>query len=297
MVEISLSYSGGLADNNVIDMYDAARGLAGFHRSLALTTHLVLHGEIITQAPSLRDAQIITTTPEEGSWKVTAIILAGIWTVATAPKDTVAGALLFSAYDYVIKESLGFHPTFEKSLGEQHEEYLHKKKITQEKMDSLIEKTESSIGDMHRPIVASKTATKADLIGHNGKSSKFSIGPQLTGITYNYLSTTFRQTSDVILVGSVSSFNINTYKGRLFVYDEQRPVPFELSDRARNTEVLIQLTQSLSANAANRAGRAGTVRLVAQRLVSSTGRLKALIVHGVSTDDIANSTAYDDLLG
>lgn len=64
MVSISLSYSGALADNNVIDMYDAARGLAGFHRSLALTTHLVLNGEIITQAPSLKGADIIVSTPE-----------------------------------------------------------------------------------------------------------------------------------------------------------------------------------------------------------------------------------------
>jgi len=48
MTSIALSYSGALANNNAIDMYDAARGLAGFHRSLALTTHLMLNGEIIT---------------------------------------------------------------------------------------------------------------------------------------------------------------------------------------------------------------------------------------------------------
>jgi hypothetical protein len=292
-----MSYSGGLSDNNVIDMYDAARGLAGFNRSLALTTHLVLHGEIITQAPSLRDAQIISSTPEQGSWKVTAVILAGIWTVATAPKDTVAGALLFSAYDYVIKESLGFNPTFDKSLGVQYEEYLKSKKITQEKMDSLIEKTEASIGDIHRPIVASKTAMRADLVGFGGRDAPQSIGPQLTQLTYQYLAHTVREKDDVILIGSVSSFNINTYKGRLFSYDEQRPIPFELSDRARNTETLIVLTRSLSANAANRGQRAGPVRLVAQRLVSSTGRLKSLIVHGVSTETQVNSEAYQDILG
>jgi hypothetical protein len=36
MSSISLSYQGALADNNVLDMYDASRGLVGFQRSLAL---------------------------------------------------------------------------------------------------------------------------------------------------------------------------------------------------------------------------------------------------------------------
>lgn len=116
MTSISLSYEGGLADNNVLDMYDAARGLAGFHRSLALTTHLLLNGEIITQAPSLKGAQIIATTPEEGSWKVTAVVLAGIWAVTSASKDTVPGHILFSAYDYVIRSTLGFPVDFDKTL-------------------------------------------------------------------------------------------------------------------------------------------------------------------------------------
>jgi hypothetical protein len=61
MVAMTLRYSGGLSDNNVLEMYDASRGLAGFQRSLALTAHLVINGEIITQAPSLRGAQIIAT--------------------------------------------------------------------------------------------------------------------------------------------------------------------------------------------------------------------------------------------
>lgn len=77
MMSMSLSYDGALADNNVLAMYDAARALAGFQRTLALTAHLIINGEIITQAPSLKGASIISSTPEEGSWKVTAIIISG----------------------------------------------------------------------------------------------------------------------------------------------------------------------------------------------------------------------------
>ena len=278
MVSISLSYSGALSDNNVIDMYDAARGLSGFHRSLALTTHLVLNGEIITQAPSLRGAQIITTTPEEGSWKVTAVVLAGIWAVASVSKDSVPGHLLFSAYDYVISSTLGFHVDFDKSLGEQYEEKLSKNKITAEKMDSLIEKIEPSVAEIHRPIVASKTANKAELISHDDMGKREKIGPDMSYLTYDYISKTVREKDERTLEGEISSFNINTYKGRIFVFDEQRPIPFELEDDARGVENLILITNSLRSNAARRFDRNSGVRLIARRLLSSTGRLKAIVV-------------------
>lgn len=281
MVSFTLSYSGGLADNNVIDMYDAARGVAGFHRSLALTTHLLMNGEIITQAPSLKGAQIIVTTPEEGSWKITAVVLAGIWAAATAPKDTIAGHLLFSAYDYVISQTLGFNVDYEKSLGQLYDEHLSSKKITAEKMDSLIEKTENSIADIHRPIVSSKTAKQADLFGFTERTPGRKIGPHLTINTFEYMSTTIREDQDVALEGVVSSFNINTFKGRIFVFVEERPIPFELANNSRRVNNLIIITDSLRANAENRNSRRGAIRLTARRFVSKTGRLKAMIVSHV----------------
>lgn len=281
MVSVSLSYSGALSDNNVIDMYDAARGLSGFHRSLALTTHLVLNGEIITQAPSLKGAQLIVTTPEEGSWKVTAVVLAGIWAVASVSKDSVPGHLLFSAYDYVISSTLGFHVDFDKSLGEQYETHLKKSKITSEKMDSLIEKCEPSIVEIHRPIVASKTATRAELISHDDMGKKGKIGPEISSVTYDYISKTVREKDERHIEGAISSFNINTYKGRIFVFDEQRPIPFELADGARSVENLIMITTSLRSNASRRFDNSSGVRLIAHRLLSSNGRLKAIMVSQV----------------
>jgi hypothetical protein len=59
-MQITLQYDGAMSDSHLIEFYDAARGLVGFQRTLALVTHLVLHGDIITQAPSLRGASILT---------------------------------------------------------------------------------------------------------------------------------------------------------------------------------------------------------------------------------------------
>jgi hypothetical protein len=285
MTSISMSYEGALADNNALDMYDAARGLAGFHRSLALTTHLLLNGEIITQAPSLKGAQIISTTPEEGSWKVTAVVLAGLWTVSTAPKDTVPGHLLYSAYDYVIRQSLGFPVDFDKSLSESHGDYLKQKKITAEKLDSLIEKTEASIGDMHRPIVASQSAKFANLLGIDGKVSPIPIGPELSIETYGYLSKTYLDKDLSDLVGIVSSFNVNTYKGRIFVYDEGRPIAFELQDSVKNGRAMFRIANSLRTNARKTNLEQGRITLRGRRMLSSNDRLKAFLVEEVLADD------------
>ncbi|MES2045081.1 MAG: hypothetical protein V4475_14500 [Pseudomonadota bacterium] len=282
MTEVKLSYAGRLADNHVLEMYDGARALVGFQRSLALTAHLVANGEIITQAPALKNAQILTTTPQPGSWEVVATIVGGLWAVGTAGKDTPMGHLLFSVYDYVVSNTLGFHVDYSKSLGQSYGEYLNTKGITPEKLDSLIEKAESSISDMHRPIVASKSANGAHLIGYVSASSPILIGPEMSKLTYEYISHTVTSDSDTAHEGYISSYNVNTYKGRMFVIAEERPIPFELSDDARTRANVNLITSSLRQNAIQRSNPEANVILTGKRLESSTGRLKALIVNDVT---------------
>ena len=74
-VDFSLSYEGGLADDGMVDLYDIGQALIGFQRSLAITTHLVLNDEVITQAPALKGAKIFTHPSEEGSWRIVATII------------------------------------------------------------------------------------------------------------------------------------------------------------------------------------------------------------------------------
>lgn len=281
MVSFTLSYVGAMADNNVLDMYDASRALAGFQRSLALTTHLILNGEIITQAPALKGASIISSTPEPGSWKVTAVVITGVWAAATASKDTVAGHLLFSAYDYVVRSTLGFPVNFDETLVSSHDKHVGNKKITAEKMDSLIEKAESSVSDMHRPIVASKSANFASLFGSDDLGRKSPIGPELSILTYDYIATSKLEDGVFEIDGIVSSFNLNTFKGRVFSIEDQRPIPFEIATDRREGRMVLDLANSLRENASKSARDAGLVRLRVRKYVSANGRLKSLIVFGV----------------
>jgi hypothetical protein len=90
-IQFTLAYDGKLATDRAIDFYDVAHALAGFQRSLALTMHVMINGEVITQAPSLRGAQILTLPVEEGSWKFVAAIGGLVFALSQAPQNSVVG--------------------------------------------------------------------------------------------------------------------------------------------------------------------------------------------------------------
>ncbi|MEH0069870.1 hypothetical protein V6L77_05330 [Pannonibacter sp. Pt2-lr] len=281
-VDFTLSYSGSSSESHLIDFYDVALALAGFQRSLALTTHLILNDNVITQAPSLTGAKILAIPPTNGSWKFTATVLAGIYALGTAPRDTPIGHLIASAYDYVVSETLGFHVDFDKTLGQKYDEMQLKqddtiKKLPQARFDSVIEKCEVAIRDMHRPIISSGTAQKAAIFSQIGShTSKFQHDLDIK--TYENIMHIREEERAEIFIGRVSSYNINTYKGRIYLNSEGRPVPFELGETARAFLAVSLIANSLVSNAHDRMLVEGEVLLEAYRRVSKSGKLKSLLV-------------------
>jgi hypothetical protein len=142
-------------------------------------------------------------------------------------------------------------------------------------MDSLAEKCEVAILHMHRPIVQSKTATKA-LIVCTADRVERQVGPTFTRETFEYLAFTERSNEPITASGRVSSYNLNTYKGRIFVEEQKRPIPFELATGARDAQSVGFITGSLAANARNR--DSGTITFVAFQDFSRAGRLKKFFI-------------------
>lgn len=286
-----LSFEGLEADDHQLDFYDAAQALVGFQRSLAITTHLIVNGTVITQAPSLKNARIFSEPPEAGSWKARATIVAvagGVFAVGTAPKDTPLGHLVASAYDYVVSETLGFHVDYEKSLGQSLEEHRRQfpqtpaASLRESQFDSIIEKCEVPIRDMHRPIVFSGTAETGQITRTiAGRSAP--IGPPLDDETYAYVSTTNRGERPLTYEGWVSSYNINTFKGRVYVPEFGRPIPFTLAEEVRSPGKVALIATSLAANARDRLHDDGRRFFEAFRNESSSGRLKGFYITNISS--------------
>ncbi len=281
--KVSLKYEGQDSSEGRVDFYDVSQALMGFERSLALTSHLILNGEIIVQAPALKNCRIVLEPPTRGSWEIFAIILGGLFAAGSVSKDSVVGHLICSAYDYIVKQTLGFNVDFDKTLGQQIEEAKkiapELPRLTEDRFDSLIEKTEKALSDIHRPIVRSETASKATIRSHEKTTFRI-LGVPFTTKTYEHVSVTEQTDSTEIFIGRVSSYNVNTFKGRVFSEEEGRPVPFVLSDDCRDRRTVKKITNSLDLNAQYRNDERANVKFTAYKNYSASHVLKGyFIVH------------------
>lgn len=218
-----------------------------------------------------------------------ALVASTTFALGTAQGNSVLGHLLFSMYDYVISESLGFHVDYGKSLGQQYEE-LQKKKLKEQlpviqesKVDSLIEKVHRAVVEMHRPLVISKTASDCTILGHYGNQER-PLGGTLTLETFEFINETVRLKTPNTYQGRVSSYNINTFKGRIFIPELGRPVAFELQEGSRSNRVVQDIATSLFHSGLKQWNEKGaTVFIVAFMNTSKSGTLKSLTVTKVST--------------
>jgi hypothetical protein len=288
VVEFSLVYSGEETDAHVIDFYDVAEALTGFQRSLALTTHLVLTGEIITQAPALKGARIFALPPEESSWKFTAIVTllgTSIYSLGTADKETPLGHLVSSVYDYAVSQTLGFHVDYDKTLGQQYEEAKKERSslppLSEPKIDALMEKIEGSVKSIHRPIVGSETAGIANLLSYRG-GTEVPLLARFDRETYEYVNYTLRDDRPILVNGRISSYNINTFKGRIYSFEEARPIPFILTETARDIHFVNLITWSLNQNAQSKMSGQGDLCCTVLADYSRNGTVKRYIVLSVT---------------
>ena len=286
LIQFSLSFEGNETDGHQIDLYDASQALVGFQRTLALTTSLVLNGELITQAPSLKNATILASPPQEGSWKLVATIMIGGYYLLTVPKDTILGNLIYSAYDFVIKENLGFHPTLDESLVVQYEQFHKNQKdstsLNIAKLQSLSEKCQNSVRDIHRPIYAKGTASSA-IIQYIQNESYKQVGPKLNRNTYESLIGLKQNTELEWFIGRISSYDVNAQKGRIFLPELLRTIPFELERNCLSIPQREKIIDSLKSyqQLKDKHSDVGFIRFNGYRVTNFQNDIKKIFVIGM----------------
>ena len=179
----------------------------------------------------------------------------------------------------MISESIGKHVDFNKSLNQLYEEAeknkINIKPITINKADSLIEKCETAIKDIHRPIYKTESADKASFSAKVGNSSTLS-STSFTIDSYNYIDQYLVHQVPLLIKGRISSYNSNTFKGRIYSHEEGRPISFELQPPSRGNHHLDIIIASLSAYTKNEFDNEWLdVFCTIQKVTSKSGHLKS----------------------
>ncbi|UHS56388.1 hypothetical protein [Agrobacterium vaccinii] len=277
----SIVFDGATAANGIIDFYDVQRALQGFQRTLSLVTHLAINNEIITQSPSLKGAEILAVPPELGNWKFTAVIvsgtLGGLYALGTAGTDTPIGYLVSSLLDYTLNKSFGIELDYEKSIRQLIEEKeLNTGSIpTPEQLNSLAEKTQNSIIDMHRPIEKGSARTANIRITKGGRV--IDIGPQLDTRTLAAAKEIIEVNKITEFRGKISSYNMNTNTGRIYITSENRTIPFQISRDSVSREIERVISRSLDTNIAGLPSEASEIILDGIYYLTKSGELSKII--------------------
>jgi hypothetical protein len=209
-----------------------------------------------------------------------------LYNLATLENNSPLGHIVYSLYDYVISESLGVHVDYNKSLGQLYEDAKKKnpqlKVVTQSQADSLIEKCETAVREMHRPIYMSNTAEAAVVTCNLGRR-EVPLHTTLNLDTYDFIHETNVGEVPEIVEGRISSYNANTFKGRIYVPQFGRPVSFELAPKIRTKKTARIVTTSLHHNATGQSHLPNSrVHAMVLRNTSKTGHLKRLTILEVS---------------
>lgn len=248
ILTLEISYEGSSSDIHRIDLYDVSRAMMGIHRSLAITTHLILNKSMISKCTALKNAEIISLPSEEGSWKMRiAIAVGSIVTAAmVAPQNSFLGHVIYSAYDYVLSESVGIDLDYEKSLGKLYLENKDKNIYIPEQhtLDEVADRCHNSLIDIHRPIYESKTAQTAQMKVFIGdKEIKFNS--YFNQETFEYLSEEIYKDELFSITGRIVGFSATNYSGRISVDGIDRNIQFKLDSEVKTNENFEKIIESL----------------------------------------------------
>jgi len=204
------------------------------------------------------------------------------------PNNTVLGHLVYSIYDIVISQSLGFHVDYSEPLLKTYEnqqlEDMGVKVPTESQIDSLIEKVQPAIKELHRPIYKNETASRATITAHYGHAEE-ELTHEFNIQTYEYIKQTVLSNEAKVYAGVISSYNINTFKGRIFLFSNNRPITFELSRDFRNSTSINLIVDSMPENARGHV-QSATIYFHAYENTGVNGHLKSLSVINVSDSPI-----------
>ena len=257
---------GGLADEGLLDMYDAANMIHGLARALNIVAHSFANEqEIRSRANSATGIQTLIHSSRKGCFEEQIDVRFSAAVAAPLGPTVVVN----NFWDY-----LAF--SWSAAVGKAYEprsSNLKKIVSTADYFESeMADALESAMFDVHKPIL------------HDRKAKIFLERPrvgdvlQLNRHTLDFVTTREEKTRKFHLVGNVTRYNVLSDFGRLYSDEEKRVISFRLMN-ANEAEMRELIVNSMRKHVL---GLPDKLRFVVSEVISSTGQVKRYLVHSVA---------------
>ncbi|WP_339497485.1 DUF7946 domain-containing protein [Pseudomonas sp. EA_15y_Pfl1_P101] len=264
-LNFKISYSGGSADQGLLDIYDASVSTQGLARALSVTTHAFINeGQIRKRAERVAGAKVYLHPPKNGSFEELVTI------VFTDPVVQFIGASVITPafWDFL-------KWTWSEAIGGEHIPETPFVRRLADRVEPLIGEIgvalESPMASLHRPI---QNAANIEI-----SISRPRVGEmiRLDHTTMAYVSIRDEGEPEEGIIGNVTKYNILSGYGRVFVDELDRTIPFDLDIDVSPAEKEFLTKSSHDRNR----GLDGKISLNASRILTGRGELKRFKVYGV----------------
>ncbi len=235
-----VTYSGGTADEGLLDFYDGATSYQGLARTLAILGHYYATGEIISKAPFAR-VELYLAPPEEGSFKQA--VLVGVSSAVIAVPFTVFTQAAIDSWfpkndpqiQLLIEETRSQSQIMEAQLTIEERERLAAIRLAaqaevrsrQAEVDVIRSITAASFKSIFRPV--GRSVTRMLLSGGKERTPIGAVSPLTVGL----IDSDVRDPNRVSLIGTVTAFSRNSKTGVMFSEEVGRGFRFEFMGAER----------------------------------------------------------------
>jgi len=269
-VRFIIRYTGGTADESVLDLYDAATSMHGLAKALAITTHaLTSIGEIRSKGDSIPNVKFHLHPPKQGSF-IELVTIVFEDPVAKAIGASVVTAAFWDMIDFTWRQATG--------RAKEPQERIPKKIVEQNDLfaQEISRVLETPLQQLHRPILHDRNIEIEIKRPRIGTILKFNSQ------TLDYV---ISQNDPVLaqnINGNVTKYNILSGFGRFYDDNSQRTIAFHISADLTTQEKEI-LTWSLHHSTVDNTN--GKIIIDSQVIKDRLGNIKRYIIENARRID------------
>lgn len=216
-MELGISFSGGIADNNKLPAYEGIKSVEHISCSLLIISSFLIEGKIRRKDFRNMPIGFNLLTQRKGSFEFLYEVVLPATPFIAELGMSVAGNLLTDVLKLTYQRLLGHKET----VISRDIEFLEEKHSGD--LSALVDAIEPSSLQAHN-VINNGVMTIQIFNGHSKRDKIIDFNPQ----TKQYLRESIIDSFPKIKLFSISSYNANQGSGRAYDFDEKRTIPFSV---------------------------------------------------------------------